>query len=39
MVERNIPDTEPIYEWLTALSSIVAAGIIFAILLSHGLGT
>ena len=26
---RNIPDTEPVYEWLAAFSSIVVAGIIF----------
>jgi hypothetical protein len=36
---RNVPDNEPIYEWLAALSSIVVAGIIFAVLLSHGVVT
>jgi hypothetical protein len=36
---RNIPDTEPVYEWIAALSSIVVAGVIFAVLLSYGLVT
>ena len=36
---RNIPDTEPVYEWFAAFGSIVAAGIVFAVLFSHGVPT